>query len=334
MLATLLWGLALGMRLIGAAPAEDDESKHRHPLGDAVFIADADTVSSLLESQDIVVAGLGPIAPNHKDHLGRTPMMLCGIDPQQTRDRVDQACGRIAKMLISAGAEVNHLDKSGWTPTAYAASLGWSHMIDILALKGADINAVDNTNGHSPLMKAAAHGNVEAVRSLIKAGAKLDQQSWHESGAWGALSLAARNSSPKLRQQKEHEVAVLPTGDTKASAQPIFSLPADTGTKKDRWIQVIDILLEAGSEVDLRDSAGRTPLMIACSVDSYEAVKALLDGGADCRAKDDAGYTPAFYSHGIQVRQLVQNAVLDAVTKAHEAWLAETDDAHVQVHGP
>lgn len=131
MLAALLWGLALRVRLIRAAPAEDDESKHRHPLGDAVFIADADTVSSLLESQDIVVAGLGPIAPNHKvlpcsttgrsleyscisrgpcqDHLGRTPMMLCGIDPQQTRDRVDQACGRIAKMLISAGAEVGRL---------------------------------------------------------------------------------------------------------------------------------------------------------------------------------------------------------------------------------
>lgn len=63
---------------------------------------------------------------------------------------------------------MNHIDKSGWTPTAYAASFGWSYMIDMLALKGADIDAVDSTNGHSPLMKAAAHGNVEAVRSLIK----------------------------------------------------------------------------------------------------------------------------------------------------------------------
>lgn len=43
-----------------------------------------------------------------QDHLGRIPMMLCGIDPQQKRDQVDQACGRIAKMLISAGAEVRH----------------------------------------------------------------------------------------------------------------------------------------------------------------------------------------------------------------------------------
>lgn len=88
-----------------------------------------------------------------------------------------------------------------------------------------------------------------ALLLLLQAGAKLDQQSWHESGSWSALSLAARNSSPKFRQQKEHEIAVLPTGDTKASAQPIFTLAADTGTKKDRWTQVIDILLEAGSKV-------------------------------------------------------------------------------------
>ena len=72
-LVALLWGLAL----VGAAgrpdkkEGEDDESKHRHPLGDAIYIADADTVSGLLENRDIHDVRLGPIAPHHKVYGGQ-----------------------------------------------------------------------------------------------------------------------------------------------------------------------------------------------------------------------------------------------------------------------
>jgi hypothetical protein len=56
-------------------------------------------------------------------------------------------------------------------------------------------------------------------------------------------------------------------------------------------IDVIEVLLEAGAEVNAKDNAGRTALMWAVHNRNAEAVSALLDAGAGARARDSDGKT-------------------------------------------
>lgn len=58
------------------------------------------------------------------------------------------------RRLVEAGANVNALDVNGSTALHPAASLGWTHVIELLAGRGADLTVV-NKNGKTPLDLAA-----------------------------------------------------------------------------------------------------------------------------------------------------------------------------------
>jgi len=55
---------------------------------------------------------------------------------------------------------------------------------------------------------------------------------------------------------------------------------------------VVKLLLEAGSDVNARDSLGMTPLHRAVLVGSADIVKLLLLNGADVNSRDNMGRTP------------------------------------------
>ncbi|CAN0226046.1 unnamed protein product, partial [Hapterophycus canaliculatus] len=60
---------------------------------------------------------------------------------------------------------------------------------------------------------------------------------------------------------------------------------------------VVRVLVDAGADVSTGDAAGRTPLMMACSLDTNlinkrrHIVSLLLQAGADCTARDTDGVT-------------------------------------------
>jgi ankyrin repeat protein len=55
-------------------------------------------------------------------------------------------------------------------------------------------------------------------------------------------------------------------------------------------------LLAAGQPVDVRDSGGRTALLVATHADALEAARVLIAAGADVNAKDDIKDTPYLYA--------------------------------------
>ncbi|HEY5637461.1 MAG TPA: ankyrin repeat domain-containing protein, partial [Burkholderiales bacterium] len=69
----------------------------------------------------------------------------------------------IARMLVDAGAEINH---PGWAPLHYAAFSGHEATVRLLLDRGADKDAVA-PNGFSPLMLATRNGHLGAVRELL-----------------------------------------------------------------------------------------------------------------------------------------------------------------------
>lgn len=80
--------------------------------------------------------------------------------------------GDIAKVerLLAADADVNAVDKYGWTPLHGAAYDGNAAAVAVLLAAGGDVNAVEK-QGNTPLHRAALNGNPASVSALLAAGA-------------------------------------------------------------------------------------------------------------------------------------------------------------------
>ncbi len=76
----------------------------------------------------------------------------------------------VIKFLLSIGADINTKDSEGLTPLTKAAWRGKAEAIEILLSAGADLEAEDG-DGHTALIKAAFHGQPENVKFLLSAGA-------------------------------------------------------------------------------------------------------------------------------------------------------------------
>jgi len=124
-------------------------------LASAVLVADTGRVAALLAeaASNVQAMAVAPVDVRRVDGLGRTALMVCGMDPQlASHADTAAACGHIATGLLASGADANAVDGAGWSCAAYAASMGWASVVRALAGKGADVNRADD-RGVAPLAK-------------------------------------------------------------------------------------------------------------------------------------------------------------------------------------
>ena len=146
---------------------------------------------------------------------------------------------------------------------------------------GEDANAHYDA-GYGPLHWAVSRDNSDAVRTLLEAGADVDGA---KAGAPTPLSFAksAAVAQMLLSQNADLEfVGFAPFGT------PMHM--AASGGKA----FLIEMLIEAGADVEARGANGQTPLHSAAGgySESRLAVEVLLRAGADVTASDDFGMTP------------------------------------------
>lgn len=133
-----------------------------------------------------------------------------------------------------------------------AAQSGDTAQIKTLLEAGADHAAVDEA-GETALMHAAHGGHVAAVQLLIAAGADVNAKSPQ---GWTALAKAAYNSETERG-----------------------------------YVEVIEVLHEAGASLDERIFFGITPLMLAAGGGDAHVVEWLINTGADVLAANEGGRT-------------------------------------------
>jgi len=133
-----------------------------------------------------------------------------------------------------------------------AAQSGDTAQIKTLLEAGADHAAVDEA-GETALMHAAHGGHVAAVQLLIAAGADVNAKSPQ---GWTALAKAAYNSETERG-----------------------------------YVEVIEVLHEAGASLDERIFFGITPLMLAAGGGDAQVVEWLINTWADVLAANEGGRT-------------------------------------------
>jgi cytohesin len=200
----------------------------------------------------------------------------------------------IAELLIDNGADVNANEDYGWTPLHNAASEGHMEVAELLIAKGADVNAKNNY-GDNPLHGAAEQGHKEIVELLIAEGADVNAKS---EGGSTPLDLAYGTTADLLRKHGGKTGAELKGGEPVAEAakpEPPTAKAADISIHSAAFegnIEAVKKHLAAGTDVNVKNGVGVTPLHWPARDGLKEIAELLIANGADLNAKNVFGDTP------------------------------------------
>lgn len=154
-----------------------------------------------------------------------------------------------------------------------------------LALVGSATPADGDSSPRRDLADAAFAGDLPAVQALLRAGADPDQR--NRSGSTALMQAATAGHLPVV------EALVASKADVNAGNTEGWS--ALLNAVMQNHVEVTRALLAAGADPDPAPATyggGRTPLMIALSGGQIELAQVLLDAGANVNATTSYGATP------------------------------------------
>jgi len=171
----------------------------------------------------------------------------------------------LIQYLLDKGADIEHKDSQDRTPFYWACCQCSPKVVDFLYKKGCNINALSRLS-RSPLTKAAYLGRVDIAQLLLsypeiivdlpgnKGRTALHNAVWGKAGG---------------REGKR-------IGSTQQDDSP----------------EIAQLLLERGSNINLKDSDGNTALAIAAASHAERSIPILMAFGADMDVQNNAGETP------------------------------------------
>lgn len=225
-------------------------------------------------------------------------LLQAGADPDIVNDygvgALDLAAATndaaMIQLLLAAGADPNTARWSGETPLMHAARAGGHEAVEMLVAARADLDARER-RGQTALMWAAAAGRAEAVKRLLAAGADLKA---------ATPAVEVRYPTPRNYLVPDSEGAdTIPL--SMGGWAPIH-FAARAGHKT-----VVQLLLEAGEDIDRPTEEGATPLIAALyrhelldvrppyDVEVFgdlDTAEFLLRNGANPNAANRSGLTP------------------------------------------
>ena len=281
----------------GASVRARDNEKHT-PLTIAAQYGHTDTVRYLVGLKDVDV--------NHTAHENETALHSAATEGHSDMVQVlidagadieakdDMGCSAllkaaasckdklsIVKMLVEAGASVRVINDNEDSCLTLAAQHGHTETVRYLVgLPEVDIEA---RNAHArPLFLASENGNTAIVKTLVKAGAKVCVT---DNEGRTCLDIAAGNGHTKTVRY----LAGLQEVDVKNVHHQHFTALHRAVSKG--HVDVVQVLIDAGADVEAKDRMGRSPLHWACEEGRLAIVKMLVKAGAEVCATDNEGDT-------------------------------------------
>ncbi|HMT08778.1 MAG TPA: ankyrin repeat domain-containing protein [Pyrinomonadaceae bacterium] len=135
----------------------------------------------------------------------------------------------------------------------------------------------------SPLFDAVADNNVELVKKLLIAGAKINENDDNYSDIT-PIFLAVENGNVEITKLLlQYGAKVNAKNDS--GRTPLMFIDDDATP------ELIRTLFLAGAKINVSSKDGETPLIAAASYENADAVKTLIELGADLGAADEEGMT-------------------------------------------
>lgn len=191
-----------------------------------------------------------------------------------------------ARILLAAGANVNHVSEYGWSPLLTATNNRFYKLASFLIDNGADVNLA-NKGGWTPLYLATDNRNAE--------GGDYPTRNPDTDYLAFIKKLLDKGANPNARVIDNTETRTVFTNQwlNEDGATP-FLRAAQSGD-----LTLMKLLLSYGADPKIPTKKGTTALMVASGIgwvqglthewsekESYEAVKLCLDLGIDVNAVD------------------------------------------------
>ena len=205
--------------------------------------------------------------------------------------------------LIKMGANVNSVNNNSCTALFLACQNGNSKCVDILLNAGADVNII-TTYETTALMAAATWDELECVQLLIDAGADVN---YRTSGLYtnpGALNEAAAYANYRcvekllsvganVNLEGLQPVLVDALSNTIVQCERAFEeANMDYIPENHSHVSCVNLLIEAGADVNVKTEKGVTALIQAATNDHHDCIDLLIEAGADVNQRSDGSRTP------------------------------------------
>lgn len=194
---------------------------------------------------------------------------------------------------------IEQLDNEGMSAIHYAARRNHSDMIKAMAAKGADINITEDEpacSGNTPLHEACEMGNKEAVKVLIEAGA--DDTLLNVNGITAAhYAVKERNFGKEINEEDRIAILEILKNIDVSSSDGKTPLMLAQSLDINSAYSVTTLLIDRGADVNKIDNDGNTALILNTKNNSYKnTVKALIKAGADVNVLDKNGNSALYYA--------------------------------------
>jgi ankyrin repeat protein len=177
------------------------------------------------------------------------------------------------KHLLKNGSPTEQLAERCIGPLQYAAEQNHTDTLKVLLEGGADPNQGEG-NRMTPLHYAATKGNHEMARLLLQHGADPDPRYKEPNVQWTEGEY--RTPIHYACQGRHVDVVKELLKHIDKSKSPVLHWAAEN-----RSHEIVEVLVAAGCDVNGKDEAGRTPLILAARVGHFETMEMLLRLGAD-----------------------------------------------------
>jgi ankyrin repeat protein len=232
---------------------------------------------NILEKYSVVAAWMiqsGKASIEVLDRNGNTPLL--DVLQRQKRDQINQ--------LVAAGANVMAKTMDGTSTLQLAIQDKYEDLALQLLGKGVDPMSRDR-EGNTSLHASAQKGMVNLTRAILAKNVNVNGQN---NARETALLLAVRGNANAIAKD-----LVAKGADSNLASNTEAPIHAALRNNNDA---LITMLIPLVRDINVRDSSGNTPLLLATEQASAVQVQAILNRSADANLADNRKMTPVMYA--------------------------------------